>query len=211
MQHSTEDFLSRFRGVDSASLSDAMSGENTMDPMIKPIDPGMMLCGPAFTVKCAPGSILTVHKAMLEAPAGSVLVIEGENYQQGVFFGELMAKDAKLSGLAGIVIDGGIRDLHGICKMGFPSFAKYVSPRVAMNPRIGQTQIPVICGGIIVEPGDIIFGDYLGVVRLEANEWENILIRAEEIEEKERIKNRRMDNGERLADINEKRSLLMNS
>src|SRR5439155_20040800 len=92
--------------------------------------PGMRLVGPSHTVKCYPGSIITVHKALLEAKPGEVLVVDGEGDDRGALFGELMTLQAQANGLAGIVIDGPLRDRDAVAESGFPAFASCVTPRV---------------------------------------------------------------------------------
>jgi regulator of RNase E activity RraA len=136
-----------------------------MDPAIKPVVPGFRMVGRAFTVKAYPGSIITVHKALVEASAGDLIVVDGEgDVGSGALFGEIMALECQTKCFAGIVIDGAIRDVDGLQELSFPVFARGLTPRVGTNRRLGQTQVPVSCGGVVVHPGDIIIGDDNGVV-----------------------------------------------
>ncbi|MBS7335043.1 MAG: RraA family protein [Eubacteriales bacterium] len=193
--------VKRFKNFMASAVSDALHGCSTMDPEIKSMVPGQILAGPAFTVKCYPGSIITVHRALLEAKPGDVLVIDGAGSKNGALMGELMALQCKTSGFAGVVIDGCCRDLRGLNELEYPFFARYVTPMVGNNRRLGSLQCDITCGGVVVHPGDWIMGDDDGVVVIPADKLEETVAKAEatEIEEAEIAK--RLANGEKLADI----------
>ena len=151
----------------SANVSDVLGSLGVMHPGIKPAVSGFRMVGRAFTVKAYPGSIITVHKALVEASAGDLIVVDGEgDVGSGALLGEIMALECQTKGFSGIVIDGAVRDVDGLRELGFPVFARGVTPRVGTNRRLGQTQVPVSCGGIVVHPGDMIFGDNNGVVAI---------------------------------------------
>ena len=151
----------------SANVSDVLGSLGVMHPGIKPAVSGFRMVGRAFTVKAYPGSIITVHKALVEASAGDLIVVDGEgDVGSGALLGEIMALECQTKGFAGIVIDGAVRDVDGLKELGFPVFARGVTPRVGTNRRLGRTQVPVSCGGIVVHPGDMIFGDNNGVVAI---------------------------------------------
>src|SRR5919201_947777 len=161
---STEaDLLARLGQYPTATISDAQKSFGIMRPAIRPLAPGMRIVGTAHTVKCYPGSIITVHKALLEARPGEVLVVDGEGDDRGALFGELMTLQALANGLAGIVVDGPVRDRTAVTRSGFPVFAASVTPRVGSNRRVGETQIAIQCGGGVVPPGDLILADDDGV------------------------------------------------
>ncbi len=154
-----------FGPATSANVSDVLGSLGVMHPGIKPAVPGFRMLGRAFTVKAYPGSIITVHKALVEAFPGDLIVVDGEgDVGSGALLGEIMALECRTRGFAGIVIDGAVRDVEGLREVGFPVFARGVTPRVGTNRRLGRTQVPVSCGGIVVHPGDIILGDDNGVV-----------------------------------------------
>src|SRR5919199_917333 len=161
---STEaDLLARLGQYATATISDAQKSFGIMRPAIRPLAPGMRIVGTAHTVKCYPGSIITVHKALLEARPGEVLVVDGEADERGALWGELMTLQAQANGLGGIVVDGPVRDRQAVTALGFPVFASSVTPRVGSNRRVGRTQLPIQCGGIVVRPGDMIVADDDGV------------------------------------------------
>ena len=137
----------RLGRIHTGSLSDAMGSFGVPAPGLRPITPGARLLGPAYTVKCYPGSILTVHKALLEAPPGVVLVVDDEGDTRGALWGEVMTHQAIRQGLLGLVTDGPVRDTVEIAALGFPVFAGSISPRVGTNRRVGLTQVPIALGG----------------------------------------------------------------
>lgn len=195
------DLLNRLAEFPTAALSDALRGMGLVRPPIRTMVPGAKLVGPAHTVKCYPGSIITVHKALLEATPGEVLVVDGEGDDRGALFGELMTLQAQANGLAGIVIDGPLRDAVAVAAAGFPAFASCVTPRVGTNRRVGETQIPIQCGGAVVRPGDIVVGDDDGVVIVPLEQLEATVEAAEAIKKKEAGIRRDIAAGKQLADL----------
>lgn len=195
------DAIARLKAISPAWISDAQAMTQTMGPEIKPAWPAARLIGPAFTARCYPNSIITVHKALLEAPAGAVIVADVSGDCTGAMFGELMATEAKARGLAGIVVDGAVRDVEGVAELGFPLFARAVTPRVGSNRRVGATQVDVVCGGIVVRPGDLVIGARDGVAVIPREHLTQALAAVEAVAKKEADIRQRMLRGERLADI----------
>ena len=172
-----------------------------MRPAIRPLAPGMRIVGAAHTVKCYPGSIITVHKALLEAQPGEVLVVDGEADDRGALFGELMTLQALANGVAGIVVDGPVRDRTAVTRSGFAVFAASVTPRVGSNRRVGETQIPIQCGGVVVRPGDLILADDDGVAVIALDQAQAVLDAAEAIKRKEIGYRQAIADGRQLADL----------
>lgn len=204
----TAELVQRLGQFATATISDAQKSLGIMRPTIKAMAPGMRLVGPAHTVKCYPGSIITVHKALLEARPGEVLVVDGEGDDRGALFGELMTLQALRNGLAGIVVDGPIRDHNAVVESGFAVFAASLNPRVGSNRRLGETQIAVQCGGVVVLPGDLILGDDDGVAVVAPEKAASVLDAAEAIKRKEVGYREGMAAGQQLADLIGFRALL---
>jgi regulator of RNase E activity RraA len=141
------------------------------------------LVGRAFTVACC-NDFLTVIKAPHDASPGDVLVVDG---QQGrtALAGELFSTEAKRKGLAGMVVDGAVRDVATIRAMQFPVYCRSIFPLSGSTVHICATQVPVSCGGVTVVPGDIIFGDDDGIVVASEAEIIALLPLAEAIQQKE--------------------------
>ena len=199
--------IERLGALPAAAVSDVqrnLQATYVMDARIHNMVPGSRVVGIAFTALARAGSIITVHKALLEAPPGSVIVVGGgETLQQtnGALFGKLMATQAKLRGILGIVADGAVRDIADLRDLRFPTFARCATPHVGMNRTVGETQVPVPCGGLIVNPGDYVLGDEDGVVVLPADMAEQVVSDAEERLRKEEDYVKRMQAGERLGDL----------
>lgn len=197
-----DELIVRLRELDTAGTSDAQKGMGVLEPSIRTVTPGLKLAGPAFTVKCYPGSIITVHKALTEARPGDVLVIDGEgDGRAGALIGELMAREARDRGLAGVVVDGPVRDASGIRALAFPTFARQVTPRVGVNRRLGFTQIDITVGSVVVHPGDWVLGDDDGVAIIPSSDLLSIVEAVEAIERKEVGIAEAIDRHERLVDI----------
>ncbi|HLY22875.1 MAG TPA: RraA family protein [bacterium] len=184
-----------------AWVSDAQSTMNTMDPGIKPVWPGARVVGPVFTARCLPESIITVHKALLEAPKGAVIVADGGGTHTGALFGELMATEARNRGIVGLIVDGAVRDTEALEALKFPVFARAVTPRVGSNRRLGTTQEAVVCGGVPVHPGDVVLAAHDGVVVVPRARLAAAVAAVQAIEKKEADLRARMGRGEGLAEM----------
>jgi RraA family protein len=169
--------------LDAACLCDADKNLRVMDPEIRPISQGLKMVGIARTVRCE-SDFLSVIKALHDAEEDEVLVIDADAQKIAVA-GELFATEAKRKNLAGIVIDGGCRDVKQMRKLQFPVYARFITPMAGTVQNISQTQIPVECGGVSVRPGDIIIGDDDGVIVMSGEECLDILEIAQNIQKKE--------------------------
>jgi regulator of RNase E activity RraA len=156
------EFIERFRGLASSTLADAMGRFNFMDPAIQSRS-SLMLCGLAVTVNARPADNLMVHKALQVATPGDIVVVCTGGNTTSAVFGELMCHTATAAGLGGIVVDGAIRDVEGITRLGFPAFSRTVSPGSCDKDGPGEINVPISCGGTVVSPGDILVGDADGV------------------------------------------------
>jgi regulator of RNase E activity RraA len=196
------DLVARLERLEAAKVADAQQGLGIMDPGIHGVVPGVKAAGTAFTVKCYPGSIITVHRALVRAQPGDVLVVDGEgDGRAGALMGELMAREAIDRGLRGIVCDGALRDAAGLRELAFPSFARYVTPRVGVNRRLGLTEVDVTVGGVVVRMGDYILADDDGVAVIPQERIAEIIEKVEAINVKEQGYAEAIDRHERLVDI----------
>jgi 4-hydroxy-4-methyl-2-oxoglutarate aldolase len=131
---------------------------------LRPVRPGTKLWGPAFTVKGRAGDNLALHRALAGAERGDVLVAELVGDIQRGHWGELMSIAAEVSGLAGLIIDGSIRDSEAVAARGFPTFHRGTHPLPAAKEFSGQLQVPVVIQGVEVRPGDGVCADDDGIV-----------------------------------------------
>jgi len=180
-----DEILSRYMKLPLGNICDANSKLGAMDYKIHPVDDSCRMAGYAYTVKGCPGDNLALHKAIAEAPADAVIVADFSGYTKGGHFGEIMATACMARGIAGLVIDGAIRDVKEIADLGFPVFAKCSCPNGTVKEAIGLHQEPVVCGDVTVCPGDLIVGNIDGVAVVRKGEITRVLEAAEAIAEKE--------------------------
>ena len=158
----SDELLGRFRGLASSNLADAMGRFNFMDPGIRQRS-GLPLCGLAVTVNCRPADNLMVHKALQVAEPGDIVVVATSGNTASSVFGELMCHTAVARRIGGIIVDGAIRDIDGITRLGLPAYSRTVSPGGCDKDGPGEINVPISCGSTVVAPGDIIVGDGDGV------------------------------------------------
>jgi RraA family protein len=131
---------------------------------------GGRLAGPAFTVETVAGENGTIHRALAHAPAGSVLVVDAGGYADRAVWGGILSLAARGRGIAGVVIDGAVRDIDEIRELELPLFARATSPAGPHKGWQGRFGHPISCGGVTVAPGDVVVGDADGVVVVPAGE-----------------------------------------
>ncbi len=168
----------RFLEAPTGNICDANGGRGVMDAGIHPLDRHMQLAGRALTVACAAGDNLTIHKAVVLAQPGDVLVINCGGYLNAGVFGEMLALSCMAKGIAGVVIDGSCRDVNDLIELGFPTFVRGVNPRGTIKDTCGAVGGEVLCGGVTVRAGDIVVGDCDGVVVIPQEEADQILDKA---------------------------------
>ena len=176
--------IAQFRGLAAPNLADAMGRFNFMDPGIvsRSVLP---LCGIAVTVNCRPADNLMVHKALQIAEPGDIVVVNTCGNITSAVFGELMCHTAAAKKLGGIIVDGAIRDIEGITGLGFPAFSRSVSPGGCDKDGPGEINVPISCGGTVVQPGDIVVGDVDGVAVVPRAHAEEVLSLVEQLMSRE--------------------------
>ena len=151
-------------GCLTGNVGDCLGRMAAMDSRIKGLSQGMKVVGPALTVKVPPSDNLMIHKALTLVKPGDVLVIDGGGDHAWALLGFLMVSTAIKLGLAGMVVDGCIRDAAEIRSSGFPVFAAGINPNGPMKNGPGEINFPIQCGGQLIHPGDMIVADDDGVV-----------------------------------------------
>lgn len=159
------------------------------------------LCAPAFTCRCQPGDNLALHAALVRAPAGAVLVCDAGGDLDFGFFGELMATDAGNRGLTGLVIDGGVRDVDDIERLGFPVFARGTAPAQAGKRQIATVGDAIEIAGVPISPGDQVIADSDAIAVVSAGDWPAVRDAALTIGHRESEILERLRRGERLAGV----------
>jgi regulator of RNase E activity RraA len=177
-----------FKGIAAPNIGDVMGRMFAMDHSIKSVNkPGIHIVGSAFTVRTHPGDNLLVHKAMDLAHPGDIIVVDACGDMGNAILGELMCHYAKTKGIVGYIIDGPVRDLHGISEMEYPVFAKGGTPRGPYKEGPGEINTVISCGNVPVNPGDVIVADDDGIVVIPKEDAEDVLEKAREIQEKEKM------------------------
>ena len=150
-----------------AILSDVSGRRGTMHARVAPVDKGMKLAGPAFTVEVRPGDNLMIHAAMALAKPGDILVVDGKGDQTAALMGTLMLSACKKLQLGGVIIDGAIRDRLELLELDFPVFSAGFNPAGPTKFVPGRINHPISAGGVTVNPGDLVVADADGVVVIE--------------------------------------------
>ncbi|RYJ20319.1 demethylmenaquinone methyltransferase [Streptomyces sp. L-9-10] len=175
--------VERLRTFSSATIHEAQGRLGALDSVIKPVDHRMSLCGPAFTVQCAPRDNLMLQTAIAYARPGDVVVVSAGAYEEAGSFGDVLANACQAKGLGGLVTDTGVRDTEDLRALGFPVFSRAVSIKGTVKETVGPMCEPVIIGGVLVRPGDVVRGDADGVV----------VVRREDVTEAATASQRRVD------------------
>jgi 4-hydroxy-4-methyl-2-oxoglutarate aldolase len=190
-----------FRRHEVAKVGDAMAGHGIAHSEIKPIAPGMKVCGPAVTILTRPGDALFVQKAADVAQAGDVILCDAGGGKEAAVIGERIGFYMQQRGIVGFVVDGAVRDKPGLVELGFATFARAVTPRIYGSVGPGAINVLVQCGGVPVHPGDIVIGDDDGLVIVPRADAARVLHLADEHLAGELQRLERMRNGETLTEI----------
>ena len=169
-----------FRELPVANIDDCMNRTAAVDGAIRPVNKAKLL-GPAFTVKVPEGDNLMFHKAMDMAKPGDVIVIDAGGDPKRAIFGTLMINYCKSRGLAGVIVDGAIRDYEELSQMDFPVYARAVTPNGPYKNGPGEIGTVISFGGKVVRPGDIIAGDADGIVVIAPEDAKELAQKAQKV------------------------------
>ena len=197
----SKEVLSKLAGIGTATIHEAQGQIGAMDNAIKPIDPARRLIGRALTVDTRPADNLMIHYALTKAQPGDVLVVDAKGFTEAGPWGDILTLAAQKAGLAGLVIDGMVRDADVIVELGFPVFCRGLSIKGTNKAQPGRVNEAILCGGVTVNPGDVVVGDRDGVVVVAAERAGEVLAASEAREAKEETMRAELNAGKTTVEL----------
>ena len=184
-----------------ATVHEAQGRIGLMQPYMRPLWRGARIAGSAVTALCHPGDNWMIHVAVEVLRPGDVLIVACSSESTDGAFGELLATSLKAHGAKGVVLDIGCRDAHEIAEMRFPLWSRAISAKGTVKATIGSVNVPVVCAGVQVHPGDVVVADDDGVVIVRRADAETVMKAGQEREKKEAASRARLEKGELGLDI----------
>ena len=199
----------RYEKLSVATVHEAQGRVGLLSPEIRPVKAGLKLVGRAVTVFATPGDNVMIHVAMEQCEPGDVMVVAVNSRSECGYFGDLLATLMQARGVAGLVIDSGVRDIADLRQMGIPVFSRCISAQGTVKETLGDVNIPVVCGGQMINPSDLIIGDDDGVVVVRRHELDSVAQKSEAREDKEAAIRAKYRDGTLGLDMNNMRQRLL--
>lgn len=178
-----------------ATVHEAQQRTGLVHPSVRPIYLDAKAGGPAITVSCHPGDNLMIHAAIEVCREGDILVVVTTSESSDGMFGELLAESARAHGVAGLVITAGVRDVADLIAMRFPVWARAISAQGTVKATAGSVNVPIVCAGALITPGDVVVGDADGVVVVKRDDADTVAAAAAARRDKEAATREQLKSG----------------